>query len=187
MIAVNRGQFQARIDCADRDLLARYGWCLNPDGYVVGRVDGRVRLMQTILMNPPEGMRVFHRNGDLLDHRRCNLVVGSHSLIMQHQKKRALTSSRYKGVQIHAKSGRWRATITRQGGGHVHLGYFDEEIDPARAYDEAALLYYGEDAWTNLEYGPGRPQGYIKPRRKRSSMYKGVAFKEKDAGGRRCV
>lgn len=40
-------------------------------------------------------------------------------------------------MQIHAKSGRWRATIARQGGGHVHLGYFDEELDAAQAYDEA--------------------------------------------------
>lgn len=172
---MNRGQFLARVDEADLEMLTRYRWCLNPKGYVVGRVDGAVRLMHTIMMNPAEGMEVLHRNADLLDHRRCNLVVGSHALIMQHQVKRALTSSQYKGVQIHAKSGRWRATIARTEGGSIHLGYLDEEIDAARAYDEAAILYYGEDAWTNLEYGAGRPQGYIKPRRVRSSVYKGVA------------
>jgi AP2-like factor (ANT lineage) len=59
----------------------------------------------------------------------------------------------------------------------VHLGYFEEEMDAARAYDEAALHYYGPDAWTNFPVDPERlPTGYIQPKRVRSSRFKGVHY-----------
>ncbi len=72
--------------------------------------------------------------------------------MLQRQKKRTGTTSKYKGVQRHAKSGRWRAILwVGDIGRNIHLGYFEKEIDAARAYDEAAHKYYGDDAWVNLE------------------------------------
>lgn len=96
-------------------------------------------------------MVVVHRNGDRLDFRRANLCVVTRSEAMQRQKKRAGSSSQYKGVQRHKQSGRWRALLWRaELQRNMHLGYFDSEKEAAKAYDAAARQQYGEDAWVNF-------------------------------------
>ena len=45
---------------------------------------------------------------------------------------------------------KWIAQI-RHEGGHKFIGYFDNEIDAAKAYDEAAKQYHGEFAVLNLK------------------------------------
>jgi hypothetical protein len=70
-------------------------------------------------------------------------------------------TSKYKGVYFQRDLKRWRATITFKRK-KSHLGYFENEIDAARAYDEAARKYFGEFAYLNF---PPRqnPKG-VKPR-----------------------
>ena len=54
-------------------------------------------------------------------------------------------SSRYNGVCWAKRERRWLASI-RHEGQLQHLGYFDEEQDAARAFDEAALRLRGDQA-----------------------------------------
>lgn len=151
-IEVQSGSIKLMIDEEDFATVKSHGWCLNGTGYVVANLDGRVVLLGRALTNAPDDKVVVHLNGNNCDFRRRNLRVVDRSAMSQRQKKRAGTTSKFKGVQRHKKSGRWRALLwvgdTRR---HIHLGYFDEEIGAARAYDEAARKYYGEDAWVNLE------------------------------------
>jgi len=59
------------------------------------------------------------------------------------------TSSQYKGVCWYKNYNKWKAQINVNGK-KKHLGYFINPIDAARAYDRAALKYFGE--YANLNF-----------------------------------
>jgi hypothetical protein len=110
----------------------------------------KIILMHRVLMNAPDGQRVDHKSGEGLDNRRSNLRFCSHAQNLQNQRANGTGSSRFKGVRRIASRNRWRAEIginKRQ----LHLGYFADETEAARAYDEAARKYFGEFARPNFQ------------------------------------
>ena len=98
----------------------------------------------------PSGADVGADN--VVDRLTGDATAGDVSTATDGRKERAGTTSKYKGVQRHKKSGRWRAMLWRgELRTNLHLGYFESEVEAAKAYDEAARKYYGEDAWVNFE------------------------------------
>lgn len=45
---------------------------------------------------------------------------------------------RYRGVSTHKQSGKWVAQI-KSGGKQVYLGFYNDQVDAARAYDQAVI------------------------------------------------
>lgn len=95
---------------------------------------------------------VDHINHNGLDNRRENLRAATHAENMRHARKRRThkgvpCSSLFKGV-ARSKT-RWQAQITVDKRG-INLGRYVEEVDAARAYDLAALQYFGEFAVLNF-------------------------------------
>lgn len=82
---------------------------------------------------------------------RDNLVaVDCTTQLWKRRKTKKPTTSIYKGVSKRKPDGKWRAYITYFGK-QIHLGYHDNEIDAAKAYDYAASQFFGKFAILNLK------------------------------------
>lgn len=88
-----------------------------------------------------------HINHDGLDNRRENLRRTNKSLNAANQRLRTDGASLYKGVYLR-KDNLWIARVQRDGK-RVYLGAFAEEIDAARAYNQAMREIYGPHAYLN--------------------------------------
>ncbi len=101
-------------------------------------------------MKPGRGYCVDHINGDGLDNRKDNLrIVTIAENNYNKRKSKNVRSSQYKGVSIDKRTNRWRAIIYYKYR-KINLGMFGDEIDAARAYDEAANELFGEFAKLNF-------------------------------------
>lgn len=110
-------------------------------------------VMHRLILNARPGMLVDHIDCDGLNNRRSNLRFTDYFGSSRNRRKQriAKASSRYKGVSLDVRYGRWRARI--QGSGMtVSLGYFIDEVEAALAYDAAARERFGEFA--NLNFPP---------------------------------
>lgn len=99
-------------------------------------------------------VRVSYVNGDPLDCRRSNLVVRDMSQVSRGSRKMRFQrgeecTSKFKGVTWCADREKWLAQI-RKGGVHKHLGRFHDEVEAARAYDQAARRLFGIHARLNF-------------------------------------
>jgi hypothetical protein len=93
---------------------------------------------------------VDHINHNGLDNRKANLrIVTQQQNIWNSTLGKNKGSSKYKGVFWDTGRGLWAAAI-KVNRKFVRLGYFDNEISAARAYDKAALHHRGQYAYLNF-------------------------------------
>jgi hypothetical protein len=64
-------------------------------------------------------------------------------------KKHKNSTSQYKGVSFFKRDQNWHAQIMLNSK-QIHIGYFEDEIDAARAYDTKAKELFGTFAKTNF-------------------------------------
>lgn len=97
-----------------------------------------------------------HWNGDTLDNQKDNLRPATMGENSCNRKKYSNNGSKYKGVEPVGK--RWRAKITHNKI-FTSLGYFDTEIEAARAYNDTAIRLHGEFASINDLDKEKNPEG----------------------------
>ena len=92
---------------------------------------------------------------DHIDHDRTNNHTNNLRWVTRQEnccnrtKQSSRTSSQYKGVCFRSDRNRWVAEITANGK-KKHIGYFANEIDAGKAYNEKAIELHGEYASLNV-------------------------------------
>lgn len=158
-IPLSDGSSYAIIDDEDCELVSRFKWNILKQSICsyatcamyIGRINKKEIMthmkMHRLIMRPPKGIEIDHINYNGLDNRRSNMRICTRLQNIVHTRKREGFTSIYKGVS--KARNRWRATIKTNGKKH-HLGMFDNEMDAAKVYDDAAKKAWGEFAFVNF-------------------------------------
>ena len=77
-----------------------------------------------------------------------NLRIATHQQQQCNKKGKKNSSSKYKGVNWAKQQNKWRASICVNNK-RMHIGYFENEIDAAKAYNAASQKHHGQFAFLN--------------------------------------
>lgn len=155
LIPISNGKF-AQVDDEDYDYLMQWNWHINK-GYAYKNIQttaGRKMVgMHRDLIASSESEIVDHKDRNPLNNQKSNLRTCTYSGNACNRK--ALGASKYLGVSINSRTRKgklinmgWCAKI-KKNGKQKHLGIFKNEIDAAKAYNEAAKIVHGEFANLN--------------------------------------
>jgi len=155
-IYLGQGEYTI-VDPADYYKYCCFNWSMRGEKKVyyaaagIKDEDGEIKItsMHRLIANAPKGMLVDHHNSKPLDNRSENLRLATHSQNNCNRSKRRNVTSSYLGVHFHKRRNRWVAQITHNRK-RIYIGYFDNEIDAAKAYDEAAKKYHKDFARLNF-------------------------------------
>lgn len=153
-VSLSRGKYVAFVDAEDFDFVNQYRWRLRKTkwtNYAIVSTEGvRWNFMHNLIMGYAPIDHIDH-NG--LNNQRSNLRDGLGNAL---NRLPNYNGGQYKGANWHKGVGKWIAGI-RFKGKRIHLGYFDNEVDAAVAYDIKAVELFGEYALLNF---PGEGAGY---------------------------
>jgi hypothetical protein len=134
-----------------------YKWHLHGTGYVCANwydenKQYEMRLHQAIVelsgQKVPDGYEIDHKDGDKLNCLEDNLRICTHAQNNHNRRKNQNSTSGQKGVSWskQAKKSEGYISVNNK---RIHLGYFDDPKDAAKAYNAAAIKYHGEFAQLN--------------------------------------
>ena len=151
-IALTQGKV-AVVDNEDFAELNKFKWHAIKMGnayYAVRSKKAQMILMHRVILGAVLKQQIDHRDHNGLNNQRDNIRLCSRAQNGMNRRKQKNTSSQYKGVCWDKQNKKWVAYIYYQGKG-IHLGYFREEKDAARTYDNRAKELFGEFAETNFK------------------------------------
>lgn len=136
------------VDDEDYYRTSQHGWCIQ--NFEKISIAATINSKHTLIANfilKVEGT-IDHRDRNSFNNqkenlRKCTKTQNKVNCFM------ANNTSGYKGVCWHIRSEKWIANIKVKKQ-RIHLGYFNDPKDAARAYNNAALEYYGEFAYLNI-------------------------------------
>jgi hypothetical protein len=106
-------------------------------------------------------LEIDHRDRNKLNYQKVNLRLATTSQNCINKNKNPKlaqnkngATSKYKGVSWNTNSKMWVAQIQVKGA-KKHLGYFENDLDAAKAYDKAVLKYFGDFAVLNFPVSVG--------------------------------
>lgn len=154
----------AKVDDEDFDRLINHKWSLHNDRnnqYARASCVNSSKVKTTIIMHryilgvSDYSIKVDHIDHCGLNNQKQNLRKATSSQNSKNRKKSLNVrnnTSKYKGVHsVLSKNGnkKYRASIRVENRKLIHLGYFSQEIDAAKAYNSAAIKHFGEFCFLN--------------------------------------
>jgi len=159
-IPLSQGKF-ALVDDEDFDFLMQWKWHFFKTGnslyagrgkhlgYFNGKKKGTTILMHREINKTPDGFDTDHIDGNGLNNQKSNLRTATRSQNQRNRSRKSPNkSSKFKGVSWQKQAGKWHASI-RIGDKTIHLKNHDKEVDAAKAYNVAAIKYFGEFSCLN--------------------------------------
>jgi hypothetical protein len=142
------------VDAEEYPLLSEFIWSrgLHGDGrpyvyrYETAEHGSKKLYIHRVILAAGPNEMVDHINGDTLDNRRANLRITTSQGNAQNRAKvrtykKLPPTCPYKGVTRVKASGMYWARICLNGE-RIHLGYFVDPVEAAKAYDRAATEHY---------------------------------------------
>lgn len=151
----------AKVDDEDYEYLNQWKWCVMKSGnvyyahrkFTVSKNKRETVQMHRLLMNPDNNKTyiIDHRDRDGLNNQKYNLRKCTHAENIRNRVNLYTNkTSKYKGVSWEKGCKKFRAKITYNGV-IQHLGVFKTDIEAAKAYDKAAVMYFGEFSKLNFD------------------------------------
>ena len=134
---------------------ARTSGSNNGQGYLQANVSGKTMyihrmIAMAFLPNYSVDLQVDHIDGDTLNNQPSNLRMVTMSQNLRSFRRPNNSSSKYRGVAWDGREGRWRA-YCQVNGKQLRLGNFTDEVDAARAFNDAASKHgYSKEALNQL-------------------------------------
>jgi len=138
------------VDDEDVAFVTQHKWYVAKRNYLFRYIghSSNFKYLHHELLGATRHSHVDHINHNTLDNQRANLRICSISQNAMNRNKRPNTSSRFKGVSFYKRYKKWKARV-KIDETEIWLGYFNDEINAAKAYNEAAKKYFGEFAQLN--------------------------------------
>lgn len=139
----------ALVDDSDEAIVASQVWYMSGDGSAAASGLG----MHRLIMKPPEGYDVSHRDRNYLNNQRANLYLVPRAVNAHRARRRFDNKSGYKGVTFDRqrytqKKAPWRAQLKQGAVKHVSKWQWTSH-EAARWYNAKAHEIYGDLAYQN--------------------------------------
>jgi len=156
-IKLTQGKFTL-VDDEDFEELNQFNWYANKklNTFYAVRNEYNKGKHKTLFMHrvvlrlTNSNIKCDHINHNGLDNQKSNLRTCTHSQNQRNSRNRIGTTSKYKGVHFCKQANKWRVFIMGNKK-QIHIGYFKNEIEAAKKYDEFAILHFGEFANLNFK------------------------------------
>lgn len=147
-ITLSKGQV-ALVDDCDFEWLSCYRWHasdMKGQFYAYGRLPGQRKKisMHRLIMNPPPGMLVDHKNMNTLDNRRENLRICNKAQNAANSRLRSTNTSGLKGAYWDKRLGKW-VSYVKVNNRMKYLGSFETPELAHAAYAKAATKAFGKE------------------------------------------
>lgn len=119
-------------------------------GILRNAVSYEIYLHRVVMQLHDKTKVVDHMNHNGLDCQKSNLRICSKTENDWHSRGLLNSSSIYKGVSWSKNKDKWQVSLKCEKE-KIFIGYFDNEIEAAKAYDTIAAKYFGEFAHLNFK------------------------------------